>query len=243
MENWKDKFPKKARFYETARGILYCEDCYEILQEFPQDSVDLVVIDPPYGVGIKEKREPNYKDDYFAVDLIDKFLSKILKNNSRFYCFIAQKTLVETIKGFRSFELHQILIAYYPNFVGGGKRTYDFTHNYDFILDFHKGKPCPLRRTPGMGGNSSVLRYPLPQSNYKKEKRFHVNQKPLGLLKHIISASCEDNFIVLDCFSGVGTTLLACELLGLRWIGVERERIYCEFFKQRISKVLCKKFL
>ena len=46
---WKDDFPKENRYFETENGILYCGDCLEVMKEFPKNSIDLVLADPPYG--------------------------------------------------------------------------------------------------------------------------------------------------------------------------------------------------
>jgi len=48
--NWKDKFPKENIYFETDRGILYCGDCLEVMKEFPRESIDLALTDPPYGI-------------------------------------------------------------------------------------------------------------------------------------------------------------------------------------------------
>jgi len=53
--SWKDIFPKENRYFETENGILYCGDCLEIMKKFPEESVDLVLTDPPYGVREKKK--------------------------------------------------------------------------------------------------------------------------------------------------------------------------------------------
>ena len=49
----------------------------------------------------------------------------------------------------------------------------------------------------------------------------YPTQKPLGLLERIVKASSNEGSIVLDCFSGSGTTVVAAEKLGRRWIGID----------------------
>ncbi len=238
--SWKDIFPKESRYFETENGILYCEDCLEVMREFPAQTIDLIVTDPPYGVGSDESNGIDYTDTYFNVGIFNDLSFKLLKNNTRMYIFIAQKTLLKTIEGLSNFNLHQILIWHKPNFVGGGKRTFDFTNSYEFILLFHKGKPQPLdnprRISKNYLSNSDVLRYTQPQSNFKIDKRVHIHQKPLRLIEHLIIASSAEGDIILDPFMGSGTTALACERLNRRWIGIEINIEYCEKARRRIEE-------
>ncbi len=57
-----------------------------------------------------------------------------------------------------------------------------------------------------------------PVINVSKERTDYPTQKPVALLERIISASSDENSIVLDCFAGCGTTAAAAEKLGRRWI-------------------------
>lgn len=41
--SWKDNFPKENRYFETENGILYCGDCLEIMKNFPNESIDLII--------------------------------------------------------------------------------------------------------------------------------------------------------------------------------------------------------
>jgi len=50
--SWKNEFPKDNVYFQTDRGILYCGDCLEIMKKFPKESIDLVLTDPPYGIGV-----------------------------------------------------------------------------------------------------------------------------------------------------------------------------------------------
>jgi DNA modification methylase len=48
--SWKDIFPKEGKYFETDNGILYCDDCLEIMKGFPKCEITLIYIDPPYGI-------------------------------------------------------------------------------------------------------------------------------------------------------------------------------------------------
>ncbi|AEA33602.1 DNA-methyltransferase [Hippea maritima] len=233
--DWKESFPKEYRCYETANGILYNADCLELLPCIPQESIDLILTDPPYGVGSNERNGINYKDEFYNVDEVSSFLYGSLKDNSRAYVFTAQKTFIDVAKWFENngFYLHQTLIWYKKNLAGGTKkRTYDFTSTYEQILNFHKGKPHLLKKDH----LSDVLEFPQPQSNYTLDKRYHIHQKPLKLIEYLIYVSTNENDIVFDPFAGSGTTAAAAERLGRRWVAIEIQPEYCQIAKERIRR-------
>ena len=71
MSNWKSMFPRDNIYHETDNGILYKGDCLEIMKDFPKDSVDLILTDPPYGLkqdkGSKDfgnYKQHKYKDNW-----------------------------------------------------------------------------------------------------------------------------------------------------------------------------------
>ncbi len=69
----------------------------------------------------------------------------------------------------------------------------------------------------------------------QEEKKYgkHPTQKPVALLERIILASTNEGDLILDPFSGSGTTGIACIKLNRRYIGIEKEIEYCELTKKR----------
>lgn len=70
-----------------------------------------------------------------------------------------------------------------------------------------------------------------------KERLGYPTQKPLKLLERIIKASSDKNDIVLDPFCGCGTTLVASQKLGRRWIGIDVSRTACKLMVKRMRSV------
>jgi site-specific DNA-methyltransferase (adenine-specific) len=70
----------------------------------------------------------------------------------------------------------------------------------------------------------------------KSEKSFgkHPTQKPLALLERIVSATTAEGALVLDPFSGSGTTGVAALRLRRRYIGIDTEPAYLELSQQRL---------
>jgi adenine-specific DNA-methyltransferase len=65
----------------------------------------------------------------------------------------------------------------------------------------------------------------------------YPTEKNLEMLKVIIQASSNPDDIVLDCFAGSGTTLVAAEALGRRWIGIDNSEIAIEVIQKRLSSM------
>lgn len=65
----------------------------------------------------------------------------------------------------------------------------------------------------------------------------YPTEKNLDLLKQIINISSNKDSLVLDFFCGSGTTLIACEELGRRWVGIDKSPKAIEVVKKRLSKI------
>ncbi len=70
------------------------------------------------------------------------------------------------------------------------------------------------------------------------EKTAHPTQKPEELLRRLVLASSNPGDLVLDPFSGSGTTLVVAEQLGRRWLGCEKEPQYNDWAIERIERVV-----
>lgn len=72
----------------------------------------------------------------------------------------------------------------------------------------------------------------------KKEPRWHPTQKPLEVMKWAISMAPEECSTILDPFMGSGTTLVAAREMGKRAVGIEREEKYCKAAVDRLAQGL-----
>lgn len=64
---WKNNFPKDNIYFETDKGILYHGDSLEILKQFPNNSIDLVLTDPTYIINYKTNRRKNKQHEFSSV--------------------------------------------------------------------------------------------------------------------------------------------------------------------------------
>ena len=222
---WKDLFPKENRYFETENGILYCGDCLEIMKKILDKSIDLVIIDPPYGISYQKKGKPAMIGDYGNVlGLVLPEFYRILKDNGAIYIFTSFKMLADWLYRFQSyFKMHNLII-WDKKKNSGLQMGSNYGFRYEMIFFGSKG----LHKLNAY--HDDVI------SIEKEKKRYHPTQKPTRLIEIFIKMSSKENDLILDCFLGSGTTAIACEKLNRRWIGIEINKEYCEITKERILK-------
>jgi len=224
--SWQDKFPKENRYLQTLNGILYHGDCLRILAEFPEESVDLILTDPPYGTNYGKVEGDESLETYL------KFLKisfRILKPD-RFlitYCF--PKFISEVIKTAEEagFEYEWIGFNYYPNMFKQKPQPLGYNRHEPFLI-FSKGHPT----------RNSFMKDVIHIIMEKERRALHPHEKPLKALDKLVESASKEGQIVLDPFAGSGTTLMSCERLNRKWIGIEIEEEYCRLAKDRIFSCL-----
>ena len=66
---------------------------------------------------------------------------------------------------------------------------------------------------------------------------FHPTVKPISLCEYLVKLVTPPNGIVLDPFAGSGSTLVACKKLGFGFIGIDKEKEYCEIIRKRLANI------
>lgn len=204
-------------------GKITCADCMDLLKQLPDKCVDLVLTDPPYGIG-----EANGKNASRGKLAIAKDYGKKDWDNK-----IPDKEIFDEI-----FRVSKNQIIF------GGNYFIEFLHNSNCWLVWDKlnGKndfaDCELAWT---SFKSAVRKYEflwngmLQQNMSNKEKRIHPTQKPVDLFGQILRDYSKENDLILDCFSGSGTTAIACHRLNRRFICIERDKDYYEASCKRLE--------
>lgn len=223
-------------------NVLICGDCVNEMEQLPNESIDLVITDPPYGIMKKEFAFENFDVDWIRLWLSQ--LHRVLKPDgavysfySQFHIHIFQPLLME------HFKLHNIIVWHYPNNCGGyagflaGKHCY--SKRWQPIFFASKGAPRHSVRTKWQRyhtNNYDVITEPVPQRTFRQDRKIHPMQKPINLIKRLILASSEQDELILDPFAGSGTTLVAAKELGRDYIGIEISQEYCDIAQKRIRK-------
>lgn len=93
-----------------------------------------------------------------------------------------------------------------------------------------------MKKLNGDKQQKDIWRLPAVGS-WEKTQGKHPTQKPLGLLSRIILSSTQKGDLILDPFSGSGTTGIAATILGRQFIGIEQELEFLELSKRRYQAI------
>lgn len=216
--------------FQHRAGNLYYGDALALLAALPDDSIDLIVTDPPYKVITGGRAASNaagrfvmYKDndqlfkhnDVAISDYMPQFF-RVLKPGSHCYVMINNLNLRELLNVAHDcgFGFHNLLR--WDKNTANANRWY--MKDCEYTGFFYK-KPAKSINRPGdkQGFASKTLRGP---------DKLHPTQKPVDLMTHYVTNSSDPGAVVLDPFAGAGSTLVAAAESGRRFIGCELDAAY-----------------
>lgn len=205
-------------------------DCLEVMKELPDNSIDLVLTDPPYLMKYRSDWR-KYKYDFIKNDdnedwipLLFETINRVVKNNSSILLFCSKETIPLFLEyGGKYFNTKNMLV-WVKNNQTAGDLYCDFGNKVEYILHFQKGR----NKLRGKR-DSNVLFY------NKTANKFHPTEKPVDLLEYLIEKLSDEGNLVLDCFAGSGTTGIACVNTNRDFIGIEKDEKYFEIAKKRIE--------
>lgn len=214
---------------KDLEGKIINADCMDILKQLPDKCIDLVLTDPPYGINASSK---NFLRQGKQTGK-SKCVSGLNYKTSNWDKEIPQKQVFDEIK---RVSKNQIIF--------GGNYFVDYLTNsscwlvWDKLTGNNLYADCELAYT---SFKSAVRKYTylwkgMLQDDMKhKDIRIHPTQKPLKLFEMILRDYSKENDLILDCFSGSGTTAIACHRLKRRFICIEKDPEYwaksCERLK------------
>lgn len=241
-------------------------DNVELMKQLPNDCIDLIFADPPYNMNC-EKELIRYEgtkfdgvddewDKYESLEQYDEECKKwleqclrILKKNGSLWVigsFQNIHRLGYILQDMDAWIINEIVWEKsnpVPNF--GGTRFVNAQETMLWVVKNKKSKFTfnykTMKHINGGIQMKSVWKLPICSGNErlkdKNGKKIHSTQKPLALLERIILATSKPGDIVLDPFSGTGTTAHAAKLLGRNYIGLERDEIYWKESLRRLEQV------
>jgi len=207
-------------YYEEAGITIWHGDCREILPTLPK--VDLILTDPPYGIGEAAGKNKSRTKLAIAKDYGD-----LMWDNE------PPPQWVWGLLGERS--KYQIIFGgnYFPLALSSCWLVWDKDNGESDFAD------CELAWT-NLDKAVRRLRWRwagmLQEDMAHKEYRDHPTQKPVPVMKWALSQAPDTVRTVLDPFMGSGTTLVACKQAGLQCTGIEREEKYCEIAAKRLAQ-------
>lgn len=246
----------------TWRNQVHCEDALQGLARVPDASIDLLLTDPPYGLG-KEYGNDSDKLDAAAYlrwteQWIDAALPK-LKPNGSLYIFLTWRYSPEIFVMLkqRMTMINEIIWDRRVPSMGGSTRSFTSVHDtigffakqkgYYFDLDairipYDAETKKARSRSIFVGAKWLEIGY-NPKDVWSvsrlhrehPERADHPTQKPLEIVERMVKASCPPGGTILDPFMGTGTTAVAAQRCGRDFVGFELNPAYCEIIARRLA--------
>ncbi len=231
---------------------LRCGDAVELFKEVKSSSVDVVIADPPYNLGKNYGNNHDLKgfDEY--IDFTKSWLSeakRVLKPTGTIYVFMGVRFI-----SYLYYILDRDLELFFNSWIvwhytqGLGK-TKGFSPRHDDILMFTKSNEFMFNldnvRVPqkyyrsrnNMRGANPGDVWEFSHIHYcNPSRQNHPTQKPEGIIERMVMASSNENDIVLDPFSGSGTTMRVCQQLNRNAVGFELNPDYIEMTNLRLKE-------
>jgi len=226
-------------------------DCYIELPKIESNSVDLIIIDPPYLISkdsnfkkISESTSSEMKTKYnISIDFGDwdkseidwDFLFnhyyRILKKGGTIVIFydIWKSNQIKNSAEKVGLKQPRVCAWIKTNPVPINSKINYLSNATEYFFTFVKGgKP-----TFNSEYDNGFYHYPI---CHGKERFQHPTQKPLSLISELISKHSNIGDTVLDTFAGTGTTGDACQRLERKFILIEKEKNYFDFITERLNK-------
>lgn len=211
--------------FQTNR-IIHGEASAQLAQ-MPDHCVDLIITDPPYLVGYRDRYGRTIANDQNPDGVLPAFpqMARILRDDRYMilfcgWCAIDQFSAAWTHAGFRTVGQ----IFWRKNYTSSAWHT-ECNHESAWLLA--KGNPArPLAPI-------SDVREWVYSGN-----RNHPTEKAVDILTPLVRAYSNPGDVVLDPFSGSGSTSVAAALNDRRYLGIELNEAYCEHSRHRIAGVM-----
>ena len=247
----------RNKIISSLHSEIVLGDCLEVIKTLPDESINLVVTDPPYGISWQSKW---YKSDAFEVMAGDGDLNwlsivpdmyRVMKRDSSLYVFASHRKVDEVKAAFdKHFNFKNMLAIKKRHFSGLGDLS-SYANGFEIALYYTKGsvkfekvnvKPVAQSHLKDTRhANKSFVHRPtswidwIPSSPYNIDI-VHPTEKNVRLISLFIELNSREGDVVLDPFLGSGTTAVAREMLRRRWIGIELSKEYCETARGRVAK-------
>lgn len=221
-------------------------DCFKLLNEVPDKSIDLILTDPPYNIA----KYSTGNIDLPGRSALNNDLGKWDKKE------IEPKDLLENFKRIIKPKGNIFIFTTY-NQIGKWHEVFDPEFDTFQFMVWHKTNPAPKIYKNGFLNSCELIvclwnkGHQWNFSNQKEMHNFietpicmqperlkypkHPAQKPLKLLGHIIKIASNEGDMILDPFMGVGSTGIAAHKLNRNFIGMEIEQEYFDATTRRFK--------
>lgn len=236
---------------------LWLGDCMQMMESIPSGSVDMILCDLPYGVTslgwdsvlrldalwaqYKRIRKPSaaivlFASQPFTTDLIQ-------SNRNEFkYSLVWNKNVPTGMAQatYQPMKYHEDIVVFCgkkPTYnpimkkrTGVGKACYNYDH-YCGDSNHVKLDKVKYRYDPDWVQPSTVLDFKVVPN---RSGKLHPTQKPVDLCEYLIATYTNEGDLVVDNCAGSGTTLVAAQNIGRRFIGIEKDE---DYYKAALSRL------
>lgn len=218
-------------------------DALEGMRQIPDGSIDLIATDPPYK--LTSRGSSGNMSGYWTTDIakqgkvfehndieIEQYLPefyRILKDDAHCYIMCNNVNLPHFFEVIGKSKFHFVKLLVWDKQSKICGRYYMGQVEHIFML--RKGKDKPINNC----GTSDLLSFPSKRDKNADGSNIHNSQKPVGLMATLIENSTDKDEIVLDAFSGSGTTAIAALKLNRKYIGFEISQEYVDVANERIK--------
>jgi site-specific DNA-methyltransferase (adenine-specific) len=235
-------------------------DCLEKMRDIPDQSVDMVLTDPPYGTTACKwdsviPFEPMWEQlkriikpkGAIVITSSQPFTSALIMSNVLMfkYCWVWDKNRTTGFLNAKSRPLksHEDIIVFSDGSATSTSLT--MAYNPQGLLDCNTIKTNFTTETMGerksrANGSSWIQKktnYPKSIISFKSDKTsLHPTQKPVALMKYLIKTYTLEGETVLDFTMGSGSTGVACVNLNRDFIGIEKDKKYFQISVDRIAQ-------
>ena len=223
---------------------IHLGNSYELIKQIPDKSIDCIYTDIPYlyesgGFGSSElakrieKTKQSIKDAkiYNGIDyaIFEEFIR--ISKNINIFIWCSRLQLFEIMQFFiPKGYLYQILTWNKTNPTPSTNNSW--LPDIEYCLHF-RGDGSKLN-----DGYEFKSKWYVSGLNVNDKKEFdHPTIKPLNLVKRHLLHATQQNDVVLDCFSGSGTTCVACKEIGRQFIGIEIDSNYHKISLDRLNGI------
>lgn len=229
--------------------ILKNISCFDYIKTLESNSIDLVLIDPPYEVsretnfaaGEKTGRDVDrfrmsmefgdWDNNFIGLDIVIKECYRVLRKGGTLICFYDLWKITKLKEYFDNAKFKQLRFIEWQktNPVPINSKVNYLTNSREIAVVGIKGS----KPTFNSEYDAGIYKYPICHS----KGRFHPTQKPLGLIEELIEKHSNIGDTVLDCFSGSGTTAVACINKDRHFCGCELSEEYHTKSIDRIKEI------
>lgn len=231
-------------------------DCLEKMKDIEGGSIDMILVDPPYGT------TKCRWDSIIDLELMWVNIKRIIVNRGVIVITTCQPftslVVMSNIKWFK-YDIIWDKVNLYTNFLNSKHQP---LRRHENLLVFCNGKTRVFNKqyrdgqiynTDKLSGFGDAYGKQRPHSSsndgkhhnpcsivpikadLKIEKGLHPTQKPVALMEYLIKTYTDEGETVLDFAMGSGTTGVACKNLNRQFIGIEKDEEYFEIAKRRIE--------